>query len=212
MICGIDLRAGDPEPARGVEVHLDRLGDQRVGREQVDLEAVGDLERLPLDLGVGIGDHLQVAHSQAGWANPSIDADGQQRDETTRRTRTSLITTKPLQGEPHGRGDPADLIFVRHRNAQLSNPGLFGGHERIELRYLDGILALFMLAKAEQVSLVLRTPSIKIQQILFLDCAVQCLRLCEVRSVGQCHAGQPLLCRGSTDVLTRDLQEVLSVG
>ena len=52
----IDLGAGDPEPARGVEVHLDRLGDQRVGREQVDLEAVGDDERLALDLRVGIGD------------------------------------------------------------------------------------------------------------------------------------------------------------
>ena len=53
---GIDLRAGDPEPPRGVEIHLDRLGEQRVGGEQVDLEAVGHLERLPLDLGVGIGD------------------------------------------------------------------------------------------------------------------------------------------------------------
>ena len=52
----IDLRAGDPEPAGGVEVHLDRLGDDRVGREQVDLEAVGHDERLALDLRVGIGD------------------------------------------------------------------------------------------------------------------------------------------------------------
>ncbi len=43
-----DLRvrfaARDPQPALGVEVHLDRLGEQRVGGEQVDLEAVSDLE------------------------------------------------------------------------------------------------------------------------------------------------------------------------
>ena len=35
----IDLAARDPEPALRVEVHLDRLGQQRVGGEQVDLEA-----------------------------------------------------------------------------------------------------------------------------------------------------------------------------
>ncbi len=66
---GLDLRigfaAGDPEPAGGVEVHLDRLGQQRIGGEEVDLEAVGDLKRLALDLRIGIG-HLGVALGTEG--------------------------------------------------------------------------------------------------------------------------------------------------
>ncbi len=51
----IDLAAGDPEPAGRVEVHLDRLGQQRVGGEEVDLEALGELQGLALQLRVGIG-------------------------------------------------------------------------------------------------------------------------------------------------------------
>jgi hypothetical protein len=53
-----DLRVGfaarEPKSAGGVEVHLDRLGEERVGGEEVDLETVGDLERLALDLRIGI--------------------------------------------------------------------------------------------------------------------------------------------------------------
>ena len=60
LICGYDLAARHPEPAGGVEVHLNRLGQQRIGGEQVDLETVGDLQRLALDLRVGIG-HLGIA-------------------------------------------------------------------------------------------------------------------------------------------------------
>ena len=52
----VDLAGGDPKPALRVEVHLDRLGEQRVGRVQRDLEALRDDERLAFDLGVRIRD------------------------------------------------------------------------------------------------------------------------------------------------------------
>ena len=52
----VDLARRDPEPALRVEVHLDRLGEQRVGGEEVDLEPRRDDERLALELRVGVGD------------------------------------------------------------------------------------------------------------------------------------------------------------
>ena len=51
----IDLAAGHPQPALRVPVHLDRLGEQRIGGEEVDLEARRDDERLAFDLRIGIG-------------------------------------------------------------------------------------------------------------------------------------------------------------
>src|SRR5262245_53562895 len=60
LLAGLDLRVGlaarQPEPAGGVPVHLDRLVQERIGGEEVDLKAVGDLERLAFDLGIGVGD------------------------------------------------------------------------------------------------------------------------------------------------------------
>ncbi len=61
----INLAAGDPQPALSVEIDVDRLGQQRIGGVQVDLEAVGDLKRLAFQLRIGIGDDFQVALRQA---------------------------------------------------------------------------------------------------------------------------------------------------
>jgi hypothetical protein len=52
---GIVDEGRDPEPPARVPVHLRGLGDERIGGEQRDLEPVGDLEALPLDLGSGGG-------------------------------------------------------------------------------------------------------------------------------------------------------------
>ncbi len=71
---GIHLGADDPEPSLRIEVHLDRLGQHGVGREQVDLEPLGHLERLPLDLGVRVGDLAQPALGERGRG----DRQGQQ--------------------------------------------------------------------------------------------------------------------------------------
>jgi hypothetical protein len=68
---GIDLAAGDPESPLGVEIHLDRLRQQRVGRVEIDFKPVGNLERASLEFRVGVGDVFQVPLGQGpiGRAN-----------------------------------------------------------------------------------------------------------------------------------------------
>ena len=44
-------RFGDPEPAAVVEVDVDRLVNVRLGRDQLDLEAVGDMKAAALLFG-----------------------------------------------------------------------------------------------------------------------------------------------------------------
>src|SRR5262249_10218925 len=61
----VKLARGHPESPLRVEVHLDRLGQQRVGREQVHLEAWRDDERLALQFGVGVR-HLGIALGDRG--------------------------------------------------------------------------------------------------------------------------------------------------
>ena len=69
LLAGLDLRVNlarrHPEPALRVEVHLDRLGQQRVGREQVHLEPRRDDERLALQFRVGVG-HRGVGLAEGG--------------------------------------------------------------------------------------------------------------------------------------------------
>ncbi len=57
----IDFGRRHPKPAGGIEVQLNRLGQQGVGREKVDLESGSHLERLAFQLGIGIGDFLEFA-------------------------------------------------------------------------------------------------------------------------------------------------------
>ena len=47
----VHLRTGHPQPAPGIKVHLDRLGQVRVLREELDLQPVS----LRLNLGSGCG-------------------------------------------------------------------------------------------------------------------------------------------------------------
>ena len=56
----IDLARGHPQASGRIEVDLNRLGQQRIGRVEIDLEPIGHDERLPLDLGIGIGNVAQV--------------------------------------------------------------------------------------------------------------------------------------------------------
>ena len=91
----VDLRAGDPEPARGVEIHLQRLGDQGVGREQVDLETVGDRERLTLDLGVRIGDRERGALSEGRGLGAGHNQDGKE-DNTIERSGSVIHFATPF--------------------------------------------------------------------------------------------------------------------
>ena len=64
VVARFELRIGfaarDPEAALGVEVHLDRLGEQRIGGVKIDLETFGEDEGLAFQLGIGIG-YLGVA-------------------------------------------------------------------------------------------------------------------------------------------------------
>jgi hypothetical protein len=77
LLAGLDLRVGlargDPEPALRVEVHLDRLGQQRVGGEEVHLEPFGEDERLAFQFRVGVR-HLGVALGEGGGGNEGEQA------------------------------------------------------------------------------------------------------------------------------------------
>jgi len=73
----VDLGTGDPEPAGRIEVHLDRLGDQRVGRVERNLEALGHLERLPLELGIGKRNLLELALGESRGHNQQDNRAGQ---------------------------------------------------------------------------------------------------------------------------------------
>ena len=61
----INLRRRDPETPPRIKVHLNRLVQQRIGREQIHLKAIGHDERLPLDLRIRIGDVLEFSLSES---------------------------------------------------------------------------------------------------------------------------------------------------
>ena len=66
----IDLARRDPEPALRIEVHLDRFGQQRIGRVQVHLEPRRDDERLAFQFRIGVR-HLGVTLGGGGARDES---------------------------------------------------------------------------------------------------------------------------------------------
>jgi hypothetical protein len=62
----IDFAGGNPQPALGIEVHLDRFGQERLGRPEVDFQTLSQAERLALQLRIGVGNGFQVALRQGG--------------------------------------------------------------------------------------------------------------------------------------------------
>ena len=79
----VRLAARDPEAASRVEIHLNGLGEQRVGREEIDLKAVRHLERAALDLRVGVR-HLGVFLG-AGAREPQCGKQEAERNEALHR-------------------------------------------------------------------------------------------------------------------------------
>ena len=57
------------------------------------------------------------------------------------------------------------------------------GDERIEPRDLDGVVALLVLAEAEQIGVVLRPPAVEEEVVLAVDRGAERLRLIQVRDV-----------------------------
>src|SRR5206468_4078274 len=57
----IDLAGGDPQTARGIKIHLNRLGQEGIGGEEIHFEPVSDLKRPAFNLGIGIGNGSEVA-------------------------------------------------------------------------------------------------------------------------------------------------------
>src|SRR5437879_1176349 len=94
---------------------------------------------------------------------------------------------------PGKRGSLRDqLINMHSRHPQAGDLFFLPGDERIKLRDLGSVLALFVLAEAEQVRLVLRTPAMEIKPILVDDGLPESLRLVELRSMGKLHSGLPV--------------------
>jgi hypothetical protein len=84
LLAGGDLRirlgAADPQPPLRIKVHLDRLGNPRVGRKQVDFEPLGDLKRSPLDFGIGYGDVLEIELEGMGRTRFLIKSHGPRKE------------------------------------------------------------------------------------------------------------------------------------
>ena len=207
---GVDLGAGDPEPPPGVEVHLDRLGQERVGGEQVDLEPLGDLERRPLGLGVGVDDR-DVLLEREERPEPDRPAQDQPLAEPSppggqpaRRPRAAAGASPARPGRGSGgrsipaaggrgrrvgswivvTGPPRLLGSTRRRcgtgHAEPGDLRLLGGDERVELGDLAGVLPLLVLAEAEEVRLVLGPPAVEIQLVLGVDRRAEGLDLVEL--------------------------------
>ena len=90
--------------------------------------------------------------------------------------------------------------------------GFLGGHQRIELRNLDRVLSLLVLAEAEQVGFVLRPPAIEVELVLGHDRLAAVARPARRRARRQIGTpGGPLLrpCRVPTSPAV-DLQRVLA--
>ena len=79
----IHARRRDPQPALGIEVHLQGLRDQRIGGEQIHFIAVGHLHRRQFRRGVGRGDVFETALGQRGLQAREREADGGDDDTDT---------------------------------------------------------------------------------------------------------------------------------
>src|SRR5262245_61968085 len=74
--------------------------------------------------------------------------------------------------------------------------------QRVELRDLAGVLALLVLAEAEQVGDVLRPPAVEVQLVLLEDRLAQLLELVVLRAARDRHAPRPVLPAGGGQYLT----------
>src|SRR5262245_1375798 len=109
------------------------------------------------------------------------------------------------------RGRP-DLVGAGNRDDEAGDLGLPGSDERVELRYLAGVLALLVLAEAEEVRLVLRPPAVEEQLVLDDDHLAQGLRLLEFGPAYEPYPAGPLGGAGRDDLLAVDRQDVLAGG
>src|SRR5579871_1462439 len=64
----IDLARRDPKPPTRIEIHLNRLRQERIGREQIHLKPFGHLERLALDFGIRVR-NFGITLSEYGSGN-----------------------------------------------------------------------------------------------------------------------------------------------
>ena len=83
----IDFAGGEPEAAAGIEIHLDRLGQHRVGGPKLDVETVGDLQGLALELGVGGRDVFDFLLGECVGGGRGEASREQGEENTARRAR-----------------------------------------------------------------------------------------------------------------------------
>ena len=89
---GIDFAAGDPQAALAVEVHLDRLGEKRVLRKQIDFEAGAEVE---------LGRRQRSVRERSGWSG------GPGRGLVARG-----IGGQQFERALHGFAEQGDLFFL----------------------------------------------------------------------------------------------------
>ena len=76
----IHARRRDPQPALGIEVHLQGLRDQRIGSEEIHFIAIGHLHRRQFRRRVRRGDVFEAALGQRGLQAREREADGGDND------------------------------------------------------------------------------------------------------------------------------------
>ena len=85
----IDLAAGNPQTPLSVEVHVNRLGDQRITREEVNLKPLRKNERGAFEFRIGVRDFLQFTLSERGVRH---EHEAQQRSGQRERISSHRIT------------------------------------------------------------------------------------------------------------------------
>ena len=164
---GIGGRDGNVEFAGVVPGHLNGFRQEGIAGVQIYLEPFGDLE------GRRRFRVVFLAHRAGGVGEFGAPVRGGGLEQPIARDFGA-----ELKGVGHRLLEPVDLVL------ELGDRG-------IKERHLGGVLPLLMLAKPEQVGVILRTPAVEIEGVLPDDQFAQLFRLVVRRSAGDVKTGGP---------------------
>ncbi|MDB6125293.1 MAG: hypothetical protein JWQ71_4286 [Pedosphaera sp.] len=138
---GINRGADNPETSKGIEVHLNGLGEQRAFGVKADFKSGSDFEfRQGLRSGIGGG----------------------------RRSDSRFLCLIGFFIRPRF-GGGNEFVVVSDGLPQFGDPSFLFGDEKVEHGDFPGVLALLVFAETEQIGFVLGTPAIEVELVFLED-------------------------------------------